>query len=62
MNVELLKEAYFWLERNAAPGVDGLTWKAYEQDMEANVSGFACPRTPGRVPSITIEAAVHRES
>jgi group II intron reverse transcriptase/maturase len=37
VNVELLKEAYFWLKRNAAPGVDGLTWKAYEQDLEANV-------------------------
>ena len=37
VNVELLKEAYFWLKRSAAPGVDGLTWKAYEQDLEANV-------------------------
>src|SRR5262245_40984978 len=37
VNVELLKEAYFWLKRNAAPGVDGLTWKAYEQDLEADV-------------------------
>lgn len=37
VDVELLKEAYFWLKRNAAPGVDGLTWKAYEQDLEANV-------------------------
>jgi hypothetical protein len=37
VNVELLKEAYFWLKRNAASGVDGLTWKEYEQDLEANV-------------------------
>src|SRR5450755_3761479 len=37
VNVELLKEAYFWLKRSAAPGVDGLTWKEYEQDLEANV-------------------------
>ncbi len=37
MTVELLKDAYFWLKRNAAPGVDGLTWKEYEQDLEASV-------------------------
>jgi len=37
VNVELLKDAYFWLKRNAAPGVDGLTWKEYEEDLEAKV-------------------------
>jgi group II intron reverse transcriptase/maturase len=37
VNVELLKEAYYWLKRSAAPGVDGLTWREYEQDLEAHV-------------------------
>jgi retron-type reverse transcriptase len=37
VNVELLKEAYYWLKHDAAPGVDGLTWKEYEQGLEANV-------------------------
>ena len=37
LTVDLLKEAYYWLKRDAAPGVDGLTWKEYEQDLEANV-------------------------
>jgi RNA-directed DNA polymerase len=37
LTVDLLKEAYYWLKRKAAPGVDGLTWKEYEQDLEANV-------------------------
>ena len=37
VNVELLKDAYFWLKRNAAPGVDGLTWEEYEQGLEVNV-------------------------
>jgi group II intron reverse transcriptase/maturase len=40
VTAELLKEAYFALKRDAAPGVDGLTWKAYEQDLEANVVGL----------------------
>jgi RNA-directed DNA polymerase len=37
LTVDLLKEAYYWLKRGAAPGVDGLTWKEYEQDLEVNV-------------------------
>ena len=37
VNVDLLKDAYFWLKRNAAPGVDGVTWQEYAQDLEANL-------------------------
>ena len=37
LTVDLLKDAYFWLKRNAAPGVDGLRWRDYEQELEVNV-------------------------
>src|SRR6202049_2701889 len=37
VSVDLLKDAYFWLKRNAAPGVDGVTWQEYAQDLEANI-------------------------
>jgi len=37
VNVDLLKDAYFWLKRNAAPGVNGVTWQEYAQDLEANI-------------------------
>jgi RNA-directed DNA polymerase len=37
VTVDLLKAAYSWLKRDAAPGVDGLTWRDYEQDLEANL-------------------------
>jgi RNA-directed DNA polymerase len=37
ITVDLLKEAFYWLKRSAAPGVDGLTWKEYEQNLEDNV-------------------------
>jgi group II intron reverse transcriptase/maturase len=37
VNVDLLRDAYFWLTRNAAPGVDGVTWQEYAQDLEANL-------------------------
>ena len=34
INIELLRTAFFALKRNAAPGVDGLTWQDYEADLE----------------------------
>jgi group II intron reverse transcriptase/maturase len=34
INIELLRTAFFALQRNAAPGVDGLTWQDYEADLE----------------------------
>jgi group II intron reverse transcriptase/maturase len=37
VSVDLLKDAYSWLKRNAAPGVDGVTWRDYEQNLEANI-------------------------
>ena len=37
VNVDLLRVAFSWLKRDAAPGVDGLTWREYEQDLEANL-------------------------
>jgi RNA-directed DNA polymerase len=37
VSVDLLKDAYFWLKRNAAPGVDGITWQEYAQGLEANL-------------------------
>lgn len=35
--VDLLRSSYFWLKRNAAAGVDGVTWKDYEQHLEVNL-------------------------
>jgi group II intron reverse transcriptase/maturase len=34
---ELLEEAFFDLKKDAAPGVDRLTWSAYEADLERNI-------------------------
>src|SRR5258708_4309339 len=33
----LLDDAFFQVREDAAPGVDGLTWKEYEQNLEANL-------------------------
>ena len=37
VDVDLLRAAFSWLKRDAAPGVDGLTWRQYEQNLEANL-------------------------
>jgi group II intron reverse transcriptase/maturase len=34
---ELLREAYRAINPKAAPGVDGMTWKAYGENLEANL-------------------------
>ena len=36
-----LREAYYGLKRNAAPGVDGETWKHYGEDLEGNLKNLS---------------------
>src|SRR5919206_2687292 len=38
ITIELLEEAFFELKENAAPGVDRLTWRDYEADLERNLT------------------------
>jgi RNA-directed DNA polymerase len=37
VSTELLEEAFFELKEDAAPGVDRLTWKDYEVNLERNI-------------------------
>jgi len=37
VDVDLLRTAYYRLKRDAAPGVDGVTWGQYEQNLEDNL-------------------------
>ena len=37
ISIELLAAAFFELKKDAAPGVDRLTWKDYEADLERNI-------------------------
>jgi RNA-directed DNA polymerase len=37
IDVELLSKAYHWLKRDAAAGVDGVTWQAYGVDLQAKL-------------------------
>src|SRR6266581_19344 len=38
INIELLGEAFYELKEDAAPGVDGLTWRTYEADLDRNLT------------------------
>src|SRR5208337_1361938 len=38
ISVEALGRAFFALKRDAAPGVDGLTWRTYEADLDRNLT------------------------
>jgi group II intron reverse transcriptase/maturase len=37
INPSLLRFAFFALKRDAAPGVDGLTWRTYEADLDLRI-------------------------
>ena len=37
VTVDLLREAFLALKRRAAPGVDGVTWEDYDENLEANL-------------------------
>jgi RNA-directed DNA polymerase len=41
INLDLLREAFFALKRDAAPGVDGVTWRAYEADLDLKLTDLA---------------------
>src|SRR5438132_538226 len=38
INTDLLREEFFALKRDAAPGVDGMTWRTYEADLDRNLT------------------------
>jgi retron-type reverse transcriptase len=55
--IDTLRAAFYDLERDAAPGVDGQTWEHYGEDLEANLAelsdrvrgGAYCPQPVRRV-------------
>jgi RNA-directed DNA polymerase len=40
VTVGLLRDSYYALKRDAAPGVDGLTWKEYETELETRLANL----------------------
>src|SRR5438445_11645041 len=46
-NLETLRRAYFRLKKEAAPGVDGETWRHYGEELERNLQDLAEGRKRG---------------
>ncbi len=40
VNIDRLREAFLGLRREAAPGVDGMTWEQYAGNQEENLQGL----------------------
>src|SRR6267143_6932659 len=40
-NLSMLREAYYGLKRDAAPGVDGETWRQYGENLESNLENLS---------------------
>ncbi len=38
LTIDLLRQSYFWLKRDAAPGVDGVTWEAYGEGLDDRIA------------------------
>jgi RNA-directed DNA polymerase len=38
VSIDLLRQSYYSLKKQAAPGVDGMTWQEYGRDLEARLS------------------------
>ena len=39
-SIDLLRDSYYSLKKQAAPGVDGMTWEEYGRDLEARLAGL----------------------
>src|SRR5262249_49700438 len=42
ISIDLLDEAFSELKQDAAPGIDGMTWRDYEQNLERNLEDPVC--------------------
>ena len=62
VTVPLLLDSFYGLKRDAAPGVDGMTWKDYETDLDKRAGGFAWSNPSGHVSSATFQESLHTES
>jgi RNA-directed DNA polymerase len=40
LNIPMLRTAFFGLKRDAAPRIDGLTWRTYEADLDRRIEAL----------------------
>ena len=62
ISIELLRLSFFELKRNAAAGVDGLTWQDYEADLEHNLEDLHERVQRGAYRALPSPATVYTEA
>ena len=58
---EMLRTSFYALKRDAAPGVDGMTWETYEQGLDQTYRGPARKGPVRSVPGAAIPPELHSE-
>ena len=56
-----LRAAYWAIRPKAAPGVDGVTWEVYGQDLEENLQDLARSAPQRQLPGETVTQGVYTE-
>ena len=59
VTVDLLRDSYQGLKKQAAAGVDGITWQAYGEDLEARLIGLHGRIHSGGLSGETIAESLH---
>src|SRR5437762_3086095 len=60
ISIDLLDEAFYELKENAAAGVDGLTWRDYEQNLERNLEDLHARVHRGAYRALPARRLEHR--
>ena len=61
VTVGLLRDSFFALKRQAAPGVDGVTWQEYETGLEDRLARSAQPGAPWSVSGTALTKSLYTE-
>ena len=61
VDFDRLWEAYWAIRPLAAPGIDGVTWDSYGEDLEANLQGLLARVNSGAYRAKSVSQGVHRE-
>ena len=63
LTADFLKECFWELKRGKAPGIDGVTWGAYEANVDENITDLVARLTEGKaVPTTTSQTRLYTEA
>ena len=61
VTIDLLRSSFGSLKRKAAPGVDGMTWQAYEAGLEGRLADLHSRVHRGAYRALPSKKGLHRE-